>query len=445
MSSSPENITDLLVRLFEDTLGLGKSEENKKEEQNLIDHDENEIQSNNPNILKNEDGIVCPICFDTPQQIVTLKCGHSFCISCFNDYLKQEIFDAKVPILCADIGCKIEIDIDYLSTFMEPEQRKKYEKFLKRKIILETEGAVECPVADCNSYAINPNLIKSKSGSVDKEAIAINGTDSEKSSKKKKKKKNEPIILKCVDNFHEFCSECLQAPHPGSKCVNQDKFQFNLFKKWEKGKDVQKCPNCKYHIEKNEGCNHMTCIRCRYEFCWICGAKYNYDHFDNPFSPCYKQMFVKHPSIWVRYKIFRILWYLIAIICPGPIICNKIAHLIEEEYQDHFEDHEAYQKFFEIASFFVGIALMPIAYIMLAMAIALSPIVGSIALAAFITDDFYLKDYEREDIMFCSYAPIGIALFIANIPSVIVAIGALIVISPIGISWCCLECGLDTY
>lgn len=30
-------------------------------------------------------------------------------------------------------------------------------------------------------------------------------------------------------------------------------------------------PNCNVHIHKTEGCNHMTCSRCRTEFCWICG------------------------------------------------------------------------------------------------------------------------------------------------------------------------------
>mmetsp|Transcript_30216 Transcript_30216/g.35403 ORF Transcript_30216/g.35403 Transcript_30216/m.35403 type:complete len:194 (+) Transcript_30216:1060-1641(+) len=29
---------------------------------------------------------------------------------------------------------------------------------------------------------------------------------------------------------------------------------------------------CRTRIEKNKGCNHMTCGLCGYEFCWACGA-----------------------------------------------------------------------------------------------------------------------------------------------------------------------------
>jgi hypothetical protein len=34
------------------------------------------------------------------------------------------------------------------------------------------------------------------------------------------------------------------------------------------------CPQCGVVIERNHGCQHMTCSNCTYEFCWICLKKY---------------------------------------------------------------------------------------------------------------------------------------------------------------------------
>jgi hypothetical protein len=34
--------------------------------------------------------------------------------------------------------------------------------------------------------------------------------------------------------------------------------------------NTKQCPRCSTAIEKDEGCNHMSCRKCRYEFCWIC-------------------------------------------------------------------------------------------------------------------------------------------------------------------------------
>ena len=30
------------------------------------------------------------------------------------------------------------------------------------------------------------------------------------------------------------------------------------------------CPKCNICIEKNGGCNHMQCSKCKHDFCWMC-------------------------------------------------------------------------------------------------------------------------------------------------------------------------------
>jgi len=33
---------------------------------------------------------------------------------------------------------------------------------------------------------------------------------------------------------------------------------------------LQECPKCNATIEKDGGCNHMVCKRCKFDFCWVC-------------------------------------------------------------------------------------------------------------------------------------------------------------------------------
>ncbi|OQO00238.1 hypothetical protein B0A48_14025 [Cryoendolithus antarcticus] len=34
------------------------------------------------------------------------------------------------------------------------------------------------------------------------------------------------------------------------------------------------CPKCGISVQKAGGCDHMTCMKCRHEFCWPCSAAY---------------------------------------------------------------------------------------------------------------------------------------------------------------------------
>jgi len=40
----------------------------------------------------------------------------------------------------------------------------------------------------------------------------------------------------------------------------------------------RRCPSCSYIIEKDGGCMHMTCTKCRHEFHWCCGLSYYVEH-----------------------------------------------------------------------------------------------------------------------------------------------------------------------
>jgi len=40
------------------------------------------------------------------------------------------------------------------------------------------------------------------------------------------------------------------------------------------GANTKDCPRCLVSVEKNGGCNHMTCRQCNHEWCWLCSRQW---------------------------------------------------------------------------------------------------------------------------------------------------------------------------
>ena len=74
------------------------------------------------------------------------------------------------------------------------------------------------------------------------------------------------------------CFACGLGSHQPSTCYHTEKWIAKNNAESENMAwlvaNTKQCPACQKHIEKNQGCNHMTCRRevggCGHEFCWIC-------------------------------------------------------------------------------------------------------------------------------------------------------------------------------
>ena len=61
------------------------------------------------------------------------------------------------------------------------------------------------------------------------------------------------------------------------------------FQNYVKSHNTKKCPGCNAWTDKIDGCNHITCKKCKYEWCWLCLKKYESNHYSS--GPCKGRQF----------------------------------------------------------------------------------------------------------------------------------------------------------
>ena len=191
---------------------------------------------------------LCMICQNPLNRISIIavpECMDSFCKDCLHEYIKLRIEESQVLSMpCPNHECRVEINELTIKSLISSDLYEKYLTFRSNEELSRDPFVRWCPKPDCKGYDI---------GSL---------------------KKNQLVCNVCEYNFCYYCSE---AWHPKEKCkAGADK----EMDQWAKSHGLKYCPNCRRKVEKNLGCDHMTCLKCRYEWCWLCGDRYSSGHFE---------------------------------------------------------------------------------------------------------------------------------------------------------------------
>ncbi|OCK78663.1 hypothetical protein K432DRAFT_255370, partial [Lepidopterella palustris CBS 459.81] len=205
----------------------------------------------------------CAVCNDSkplddfPLQ-PTARCAHqpNTCHICLQTWISSSLeskgFDR---ITCSECDGKLEYD-DILN-LASPETFHRYDALLTRALLSTFPAFRWCRNAACSSGQLHTGSATANS------------------------------IFRCSACGHSYCiNHGAESPsHPEESCAQYEDRAHRTLENIEAEMESEKLikevakrcpgPKCGWWIEKNDGCDHMTCSRCRWEFCWACMAPYD--------------------------------------------------------------------------------------------------------------------------------------------------------------------------
>jgi ariadne-1 len=193
----------------------------------------------------------CAICFEDDCKMIAMPCGHAFCSDCWTGFLDNSINQGPSCVLqtCPQADCKELVTEDELILVLGESSPllKKFRGYQLRSFVDSNPLFRWCPGPGC-----------------DKIAAANSQTALE----------SQGSAVQCDACSTQFCLVCGQEPHGPANCKNLAAWNEKCRNESETANwvlaNTKPCPKCQSRIEKNQGCNHMTCQSCRHEFCWIC-------------------------------------------------------------------------------------------------------------------------------------------------------------------------------
>ncbi|KAF9027606.1 hypothetical protein BDZ89DRAFT_987178 [Hymenopellis radicata] len=233
------------------------------------------VPSKSKSTAKSKDEpFVCPICFDDSSDLQTLSldCTHQFCSNCWTAYVSSKIRDeGEHCIRCMAEGCALVAPDAFVKSVLDGEEEPTFVRFqelVARHFVSCNPNLKFCPYPGCTNTVSCPSA-SSKSSlatvvpTVSCGARGIPGQAAGKETSVAAAKEHKFCFGCPIDSDHRPVV-CMVAKMWLKKCADDSETA-----NWIKS-NTKECPKCVSTIEKNGGCNHMTCKKCKNEFCWVC-------------------------------------------------------------------------------------------------------------------------------------------------------------------------------
>ncbi|XP_064481430.1 E3 ubiquitin-protein ligase RNF14-like [Ornithodoros turicata] len=240
----------------------------------------------------------CQVCMNEKlgsQFLVFFGCNHYFCKECMSSFFRIQIESGSASFLrCPQEGCTSQASPPQVKELVGEALCNKYEAMLLSTYLDTLADLTYCPRLHCQCpVVLDPDL----------------------------------TLAECPSCHFVFCIYCKMVYHGVEPCrlkpderreirdryvaaTGAEKLEMerrygkrtlqllvveSLSQDWM-NENSKKCPHCNVSIEKQDGCNKMTCWRCGTHFCWLCVTTLKsisnpYQHFNDPASPCFNKLF----------------------------------------------------------------------------------------------------------------------------------------------------------
>ncbi|GBG91661.1 hypothetical protein CBR_g52697 [Chara braunii] len=211
-------------------------------------------------------GASCLVCHDDYANDFApspMGCDHIICWDCLRKHLSAQVSVNEVGH-CVQQGCNEEWPRSVVRQALDAATFDRYLSILANRCVQLSVNLTWCPSPDCKKALYRKDVVASSSSKAVKLATRL--------------------VARCSCG-HMVCWNCRETAHEPATCDQMEKWKERGSwsgiqqqrdreeienARWITG-NAKPCPHssCGAPINKNEGCNHMTC-RCGHQFCWLC-------------------------------------------------------------------------------------------------------------------------------------------------------------------------------